>query len=340
MRKFTLLLTLSVPTLFQPLTAFASDHINSQNVSTIHGDVGLAFSSGKYSSNFIASDEGDSSAVSNGLNRAPSDESYTKTTPLLDLNYTIGSTDTSLFLSSQTGDPLSQESYVSIGAEQVIGRFGTLSTAYLFSIPGSNKEWADPYATNHKRSSTDTRSQGVSVGWQQILGSQLSASFTHIEKKLDQERGGDSLSELSTSQRNMLDRNGHIDSASVSYIFALSENQSLTPELRYSRYGLNGSAMSHNQFGIGLTHNIAIAKYSLSNGIFWAENKYDEDNPIYNKKSDSNEYYFSSTLTKQQLFGFTQLTGLLSASIGKNKSDIQFFNAKNTSFEVGVAYSF
>ncbi|WP_159084691.1 DUF2860 family protein [Dongshaea marina] len=298
----------------------------------------------QFSSNFVAGTSlGDSAnAQSDGINNEPSRKSGTNPTFNFDLRYTFGQSQTQIFVGNLIQNALQLDFSQQLGVRHQLDGKGIVQAAYIFSGI-TNQVWSDPYKTNGDRDKTDVKKNGAKLGWDRIMGTPWGASVSFVKKELDDEQSGVSQQSaygLTSTDLKMLDRNGNITSLEGSYNFRLARGQLLTPSLQYSHYDLDGSAMSGNSYGMQLTHTLMLRKYSLVTNLYAGRTLYDEANPIYDMKANSNEYLFNTNLIRRQLFGFQQLNGMITASWGKSISDISYYNTEIRSVTVGVMYLF
>ncbi|MGL5284741.1 MAG: DUF2860 family protein, partial [Aeromonas sp.] len=199
-----------------------------------------------YQSNFYKGRGGDDHH--DGLHSGP--QSQSSLVPLInaDLRYTFGDTRTQLFLGNLIQDAVRFDFTQQAGVRQQIGDKGVLSAGYVFSgMPV--KTWKDPYASG-SRSETDIKSNGARLGWDQVWGSGLNASYTYRKIDVKDDESGASV----TAQSDMLKRSGTQHRYELSYDIRLQPKHTLTPTIIYSKADLDGSAESYDRTQLQLSY--------------------------------------------------------------------------------------
>lgn len=256
-----------------------------------------------------------------------------------DLRYTFADARTQIYLGNLIHDALRLDFSQQLGVRRQFGDQGIGSIAYVFS-GFSTELWQDPYRTGSDRSTTDRSSKGIRLGWDGIAGSGFDASYTFRNIALDEERSGQSVSDLTAAQRASLDRNGSSQSLDLGYNWALGRGQLLRPGLTYSVKDADGDAMDYTRLTGQLTHSLRTPQYSLISNLFAGTLRYDQANPVFDRKADANEYGVNVNFFWHRLAGVAQLSGILSATYGKSDSDIDFFDSELSQVSAGVLYSF
>ncbi|MGL4354285.1 MAG: DUF2860 family protein [Aeromonas popoffii] len=272
-----------------------------------------------------------------GLFNSP--ESHSSVTPIFgaDLRYTFAETRTQLFLGNLIQDAVRFDFTQQLGVRQQMGDKGIVALAYVFPLLPADT-WSDPYAEGN-RHETDMKSGGGRLAWDQIWGTHFNTSFTMRKFDISEERSGQSLG-LSSAQRDMLDRNGTTSDVALSYDWIFTPGHVLRPELVYSKGSFDGSAMSYDKTQILLSHGYNNSQWSLVSNIYLGQMSYDEVNPIFGDKADSDEFGISASFFWHRLFDVKGLNGLISASYRKSDSDINFYDASIRSINTGLVYHF
>ncbi|PTT45997.1 DUF2860 family protein [Aeromonas sp. HMWF016] len=298
----------------------------------VMGGVGIL----EYKSNMYKGYNGDNESH-NGLFNSP--ESYSSGTPILgaDLRYTFAETRTQLFLGNLIQDAVRFDFTQQLGVRQQMGDKGIVALGYVFPLLPT-ETWADPYAAGN-RQDTDMKSGGARLAWDQIWGTHFNATYTMRKFDISEERSGESMA-LSNAQRNMLNRNGNTNEVALSYDWIFSPGHVLHPELTYGKSSFDGSAMNYDKTQIQLSYGYNNNQWSLISNIYLGHMKYDEVNPIFGNKADSDEFGVSTTFFWHRLFNVKGLNGLISASYSKSNSDINFYDAYISSINTGLMYHF
>ena len=253
-----------------------------------------------------------------------------------DLRYTFASIGSQLFLGNLIQDAIRGDGTQQFGLRQQLGDKGIVAGSLVFNATPV-KVWRDPFAVGVEREQSDVRSRGARLAWDNIWGSAFSGSVTSRDVKVDGESSGE---QYGRAVMGMLDRNGRVNSAEVSYQFRLTDDQFLEPALRYEKADLAGSAESYVSKGLQLTYAKTSPRWSFVSNLYLGKRDYDEANPLFGLRADSRDMAIDATLFWHQLFGIAPLSALLSASYATANSGIDFYDIRATSITTGLLYRF
>lgn len=298
----------------------------------VMGGVGML----EYKSNMYKGYKSDNE-IYHGLFSSP--DSYSSGTPILgaDLRYTFSETRTQLFIGNLIQDAVRFDFTQQFGVRQQIGDKGIIALGYVFPLRPT-ETWSDPYAAGN-RQDTVMKSGGARLAWDQIWGTYFNATYTMRKFDISEERSGENLA-LTNAQRSMLDRNGNTNEVALSYDWILSPGKVLHSEFIYGRSGFHGSAMNYDKTQFQLSYGYNNSQWSLISNIHIGQMRYDEANPIFSNKADSDEFGINTTFLWHHLFNLNGLNGLISASYSKSDSDINFYDAYISSINTGLVYHF
>lgn len=140
-----------------------------------------------------------------------------------------------------------------IGVKQGIGSLGVLQAGFLFSgMPA--KVWEDPYLTDQNRDDTKRKSTGARLTWDRIFGSQFQLQYTYRKVDIDNEKSGDSITTLTSSQRQLLKRDSDRHTADLAYRFNFAKSHTLAPAFIYTYDDRDGEAMRNDAYDFQLTY--------------------------------------------------------------------------------------
>lgn len=261
--------------------------------------------------------------------------------------YTFASTRTQVFIGNRLEDFLRFDLATLVGVRQELPDESILGAAFVFSgIP--TEVWADPYVQNQPRQKTDRDSRGVRLNYAKILGTGLEFQYTYRKIDLDREISG--LTQLvpgsvpgvtlTIAQAQQLDRNGNRHDVELLYDYDINDEHKLVPSFIYSRYDLDGDAMSEDRFQIQLTHRYLGERFIFVTNLLYAHSEYDETNPIYLKKQDEDTFGGNFTAFYRRLFGVDGLR-LMGMVLGtKGNSNIDFYESSVVGGMLSVFYKF
>jgi hypothetical protein len=258
------------------------------------------------------------------------------------LAYTFASTRTQLFLGTDLTDLIRFDYTQQFGVKQEIGNLGILQGGILFSgIPA--KVWRDPYLVGQDRKDTDRKSNGVRLAWDRIFGSQFQLQYTYRKIDIDSERSGESISSLTSSKRDRLDRNGDRHVGEVVYRFRFAKKHTLSPAFVYTYNDRDGGAMKNDAYDFQLTYFYRGDIFAFTGNASIGQADYDDRNPIFEKKQDDDRYGVQGTLYYENpwdwsLFGSDPMNFFVTAVFAESDSNIDFYDQEAVMVTGGVFF--
>jgi len=264
--------------------------------------------------------------------------------PILNFNlryYTFASTRTQIFLGNQLEDLLRLDTATSFGVRQELPDQSIIGVSYVFSALVT-EVYKDPYDTSGSRNGTDRNINGVRLSYDKILSTDLSFQYTYRNIDIDSERSGSALG-LSSSQQNKLDRNGDQHDLEFLYRYVLEDGgikHTLIPSFKYSRFELDGDAMSNNAILFNLNYRYDVEKFAFSVNGYYGYADYDKSNPIYGKTRNDNRYGFGLIGFYKSIFDVEGLALTANVTINRQDSNIDFYDSEIDLYFVSFLYIF
>ena len=264
-------------------------------------------------------------------------------TPILNFNlrYTFASTRTQIFLGNQVEDLLRLDSATLFGVRQELPDQSIIGVSYVFSALVT-EVYKDPYDTNGSRNGTDRNINGVRLSYENILSTDLSFQDTYRNIDIDKERSGSALG-LSSSQRNRLKRDGDQHDVEMLYKYVLQDGgmtHAFIPSIKYSRFDLDGDAMSNNFFSFKLNYRLDMEKFAFVVNGYYGYADYDKSNPIYGKTRNDDRYGFGVIGFYKRFLGVQGLALTANATINRQDSNIDFYDSEIDLYFVSLLYTF
>ncbi len=263
--------------------------------------------------------------------------------PILNFNlrYTFASTRTQIFLGNQLEDLLRLDTATLLGVRQELPDQSIIGVSYVFSALVT-EVYKDPYDTNGSRDGTDRNINGVRLSYDNILSTDLSFQYTYRNIDIDKERSGSALA-LPNSQANKLDRNGDQHDIEFLYSYALQDGgmkHTFIPSLKYSRFDLDGDAMSNNFFSFRLNYRYDVEQFAISVNGYYGYADYDKSNPIYGKTREDDRYGFGIIGFYKRFLGVEGLALTANATLNRQDSNIDFYDSEIDLYFVSLLYTF
>jgi hypothetical protein len=280
----------------------------------------------------------------NSVNDPPESDSAGLPVVTGEVNYTFGNR-SQVFFGTSLEDAVTLDAVTQLGLRKDLGSAGILQGALLFSgIPG--EVWEDPYAEGAPREATDRDSSGLRLQWDRILGSAFEFTLSYRDVSIDTERSGEGVTSVACDAacQELLVRDGEQYTVDLSYLFKLGQGQNprhlLRPMVRYSVDERDGDAIAGDGYRLQLSYVFLGEGYTVASNIAFGSHSYDEANPLYGVKTDSDLFAVDTTLFYRlpTESGRWQLVGHL--LWGEDDSDVDFHDNKIFIVSVGAMYRF
>lgn len=302
------------------------------------GALNLGIGSGGVESNFLARisgidlDLGDDTIATLD---APDDESITTLAGAFNVGYTFSNGKTRAYLANDLTDFIEFDRSTQLAVRHDFDHYGTLELAAITSVALQTEVWEDPYATDVSRDETEKSYGGARITWDRIWGSGFELIATVRDQEIDEERSGQSLG-LSLAEQALLNREGDLVDVELAYLADLGGGHSLRPRAIYVDRDLDGSAMTQDGAGVGITYRMATDAYIWEADLEYVSMDGDAQNPIFDEINDADRTAISTKLLLPGLFGLKDWTPNVGAMWGEVDSDIDFNDSKVWMISIGA----
>jgi hypothetical protein len=318
-----------------------------EDVPETHGWSGFLLIGGGYTdlkSNLVAGnrliDIGD--ATIGSINDTPASDDTFHPIVTGEVNYTFGNR-WQAFFGTSLEDAVTLDAVAQLGVRKDLGGPGILQGGILFSgIP--TEVWEDPYAEGTPRDETDRDSAGVRLQWDRILGSAFEFTFSYRDVSIDTERSGEGVTSVGCTAacRDLLRRDGDQYFWDLSYLFRLGEGQRhlLRPRVRYAIDDRDGAAISSDAYRVQLSYVFLGQGYNVATNLAIGGSGYDEPNPIFGVKTDSDRFAVDTTLLYRLPTASGRWQAMANVFWGEDDSDVSFHDSEVFQIGVGALYRF
>ncbi len=257
-----------------------------------------------------------------------------------EVNYTFDS-QWQIFLGTSLEDAVTLDGVAQFGIRRGLGGAGILQGGFLFSaLP--NEVWEDPYAEGVQRESTDRDSTGIRLQWDRILGSAFEFTVSYRDIEIDTEQSGQGVTSVicAAACQDLLLRDGNQVALDLSYRFRLGQRHLLQPMVRYTTHELDGDAIAGDTYRLQLSYVYLGNGYTVVSNFAAGTRDYDEANPLYGIKTDSDRLAVDATLFYRlpSTSGRWQLVG--NFLWGEDNSDVNFHDTEVFQISLGAMYRF
>jgi hypothetical protein len=265
--------------------------------------------------------------------------------PILNFNlrYTFASTRTQIFLGNQLEDLLRLDTSSQIGVRQELPDQSIIGVSYLYSALVT-EVYKDPYDTRGSRNGSDRNINGARLSYDKILSTDLSFQYTYRNIDIEAERSGsDPALGLSSSQKNKLIRDGDQHDVEFLYRYGLEDGgikHTFIPSLKYSRFDLDGDAMSNNAILFNLNYRYDVEQFAFVVNAYYGYADYDKENPIYGKTRNDNRYGFGLIGFYKRFLDVQGLALTANVLINRQDSNIDFYDSEVDLYFLSLFYNF
>jgi hypothetical protein len=259
-----------------------------------------------------------------------------------EVNYTFES-GWQAFFGTSLEDIVTLDSAAQLGVRREVGGLGALQAGMLLSaVPV--EVWADPYAENVERETTDRDSRGLRLQWDRIMGTGAELTFSWRDVQIDDEQSGQGVVSVTCGAdcQDLLRRSGDFYALNASWLFRLGEgrNHLVRPMLRYFRDDSEGAAVAGDGWRAQLSYAYATPGYTVvATGAFGQRNR-DEANPLYGRHTDSNQSALELTYFYRLPIEGGRWQAVGGVLWGDDDSDVNFHDSEVTSMSLALMYRF
>lgn len=170
--------------------------------------------------------------------------------------------------------------------------------------------------------------------------SQLSCSFNQMaDSEIDDDYIGNSLT-LSANERSSLKRDSVFQRATLDVSIPVFANLNLTPGVQYTVRDADGSAQSHRDKAVQLAISSSLRRHSFTATFRASQTEYDESNPVFDRKRDSDNVGIFAVYNYMGLFSWQNAMFNLMAGYSESDSDITFYDTETFFVATGVGFRF
>jgi len=270
------------------------------------------------------------------------------------VRYTLEDKKTEFFAGNSLEDFLRFDMSLAIGARHQFDGVGILGLRFLIStVP--TQVWEDPLLVGSERTSADRTSAGLGLKWENIMGSKFEVDIRARNIDFDNDQNGISLTNdalagtsagsngevyISTAQQKLLERKGTLVSMEGLYTWRLGKSHFIIPAVKFTDNDRDGDARDFARTDLKLTYAYITEKWTLATLVLLGKNSYDKENPVFQKKQDSNFFNLGLNATYNAPFGWKNWGVNANTFVARGKSDIEFYDQSLYVATVGVVYNF
>ena len=261
----------------------------------------------------------------------------------LSLTYTFDNLNTEVFYGDSVEDFIRFDFATLVGVRHRVEAVGIFEVVAV-QTPFAAEVWEDPYLVDEEREETDRDVNGIRLQWGRIFQSGFDLRITRREADIDDERSGDSLvagSIITADEQVLLDRNGDINSARLTYVWDHGRGEQTSLSATYLDYDLDGKAMAFDGYSLQLSDLTAISpRMRLASNFILGKYRHDTDNPIYNERNKKDLAALTLTLFVSDPFDFKKWIANATVAYAQEDNEIDFYDTTAAYFNIGLIRRF
>lgn len=271
------------------------------------------------------------------------------------VQYTLDGKKTEFFAGNSLEDYLRMDATLALGIRHEFDGLGIMGIRLLAStIP--TDVWEDPLDTTQNRTSTERKSAGVGLKWENIMESKFDFDLRARNIEFDNDKNGQSLVSaglagtlvpgqteaqyITNAQQKDLEREGSMASAELTYTWKINDSHILMPAVKFTNSERDGDARDFTQSEIILSHWYNSDDWTIATTVSAAASSYDDDNPVFDNKQDTDFYSAGMNIVYKKPFGWEDWGINAAAFVANGDSDIDFYDTNLFIVTLGMGYKF
>jgi len=260
--------------------------------------------------------------------------------PLGSVYYTLDSLKTQLFFEANSADQISTNGLqYEFGIKHQFKDDSTLTFAAFPQLSVLNDVWEDPFLEGSDRTETEQEVGGARISVEQIFATPLTVKYAIANSSIESELSGQN-SNLSVNEMSSLERDSLYQRLSFETMFPVAKGVFLKPNLEYTERNAEGNANSYDDYAMKLSVLVFRERYFWATTLSFGMQNYQNINPIFDDKQDTEYVGLSSLYVYKDPFGFKDWSLSALAVYTEKESDIGFYDSKSLIVVTSASYKF
>ena len=277
------------------------------------------------------------------VTRSPKSNDDVFVSPAGSFSYTFADQQLQLFLAGGPERLVTLETLQEIGVRKGFDTLGVFSLGYVTSGIVPQEVWEDPYDATTARDDTDQEFGGARFVWDKILGLPLEFLFQWRDMDIDEERSGAALvsaGAITAAQATLLERDGDDYRTELRYTWQKSRREVFNPYVGYTKADRDGDALKNEGFYVGLDAAYFGGPLRVLGRLRVGNRDYDERNPVYGRRTDTDWYEIALNTTLALPFGSGRWSAVGGIAYAEDNSNVRFHDQQILLFQLGAQYRF
>ena len=274
------------------------------------------------------------------INQSPESSDDFHPAAIGEVAYTFGNRN-QIFFGTSLEDAVTFDGAAQLGWRKQADRAGIFQVGVLVTAGVPAEVWEDPYQTGTARSDTDREGHGLRFQWDRIFGTQLEWTLTYRDIDIDTERSGQNVPGCTATCQSSLDRNADLFGTRLAWRFNLGNGHILSPLVGYRNMDAKGDAVSYDDTYLQLTYGyLGSDKFTVVGNALIGRQDFDEANPLYGIKQDSDSVLLNATFIYKLSFESQRWHLFSTIQWAEIDSNINFHDSELFQIVFGAMYRF
>lgn len=260
------------------------------------------------------------------------------------IQYTLSSKKTEIFMGTDEGDSLRLDNSTALGVRHAFDGAGIVGVRLLFgSSIAATEVYEDPLDASGDRKKTDRTTAGIGLKWEQIMESNFEVDLRVREIDIDKDRNGDNLAQsgfITADEADDLERDGTLANLKLSYTYVINKSNILVPFAMYTDNDRDGDARDFSQGDAGLAYMHMAGGWTLAASVSGGQSSFDNTNPVFDDKQDTVFWSAAAKVTFAEPLGLKDWSANIGGLASEGNSDISFYSTKVRIAYAGLGYKF
>ncbi|GAK82672.1 hypothetical protein JCM19238_215 [Vibrio ponticus] len=252
------------------------------------------------------------------------------------------------------GDALNQQFYMGTSREDIATGTLAFEMGYKYQLVSgmiidasilptimSGEVWADPFAENGERTTTDEDGNAYRLKLENIMGSKFSVDMAYATKDVENEHSGVQLEEQGKiADTDVLRRDADAFYFRTDYKYMVDQNTMLKPRLTYISADADGEANSFTGYGVELSYFKMLNRHQFALTAGFNSRDYDAVNPVFDTTREDDEMSLFAAYEYENFMDWQDWSLVSFAGFGSTDSNIDFYDKNEYIMSVGMNYHF
>ena len=282
--------------------------------------------------------------TTNNLNNSGQSHTNKILFPISNVSYTLDTLKTQFYFDANSSDQININGFqYELGVKHQFKDDSKFTFAAFPQLSIYNDVWEDPFLTDSNREETKQSVGGARVAIEQVFASPFTLKYAVAHNHIDDELSGQSSlqsSLLTSDEVDLLDRDGVYQRFTLETMFPIQQGVFLKPVLEKNKRNAKGNANSFEGYVVKLSALVFQPRSLWATTISLGKEDYQTDNPLFDKKQDTQFVSLSSFYSYQNPLNLRDWSWTVLGSYTQRQSNITFYDSYSFAVITSMSYQF